>query len=82
MNLRQTAYRIQTALCQRGRYIKINQQQIYSENLGRMVTKYVLQEKRNVNGKQKNVTLIETFQMVDVVKELVRELGESNGPDS
>jgi len=82
MNLRQTAYRLQTALCQRGRYIKINQQQIYSDNLERMVTKYVLRESENINGKKKDVTLLETFQMVDVVKKLVKELGEADGPDS
>ena len=45
MNIKQLAYKLQTALCQKGRYIKINQQQMYSERSERMVTKYVLQEK-------------------------------------
>ena len=60
MNLRQTMYKLQTALCQKGIYIKINQKQHFSEKAGRMVTKYVLQEKQTQNGKNKKVTPLET----------------------
>ena len=36
-----------------------------------MVTKYVLQETRELpNGKQKTVTILETYQLADVVKKL------------
>lgn len=63
---------MQTALCLRGRRIKINQFQHYSEELGRMVTKYVLVEER-IGAK--NVTILETYQMADVVKTLAALYG-------
>ena len=70
-SLRQTAHKLQTALCQQGRYIKINQHQAYSERQERMVTKYVLQETRETPaGKRKAVTILETYQLADVVKKL------------
>lgn len=68
MNLRQVMYKLQTALCQKGIYIRINQKQHYSEKTGRMVTKYVLQEKQEHDGKAKNVTVLETYQQAEVVK--------------
>lgn len=75
-SLRQTANKLQTALCQKGRHIKINQFQSYSEKAGRMVTKFVLQEtKQNDAGKMKNVTLLETYQMAEVVKKLAAIYG-------
>ena len=82
MNIKQLAYKLQTALCQKGRYIKINQQQLYSERLERMVTKYVLQEKRITENGAKNQTLFETFQIEDVVKFLAKELGDISEPDT
>lgn len=82
MNIKQLAYKLQTALCQKGRYIKINQQQMYSERSERMVTKYVLQEKCATENGAKNHTLLETFQLVDVVKFLAKELGDMSEPDS
>lgn len=70
-SLRQTAYKLQTALCRQGRYVKINQHQAYSERQERMVTKYVLQETRTLpTGKRKAVTILETYQLADVVKKL------------
>lgn len=75
VNLRQTMYKLQTALCQKGVYIKINQKQHFSEKAGRMVTKYVLQEKQTHNGKMKNVTLLETYQQAEVVKALAEMYG-------
>ena len=50
-----------------GRYITINQNQFYSEKLEKMCTKYVLKEKMEIDDKTQNVTLLETFRMVDVV---------------
>lgn len=69
--LKNIVYKLQTALCQRGRCIKINQHQAYSERQGRMVTKYVLQETMELpNGKRKSETILETYQLADVVKKL------------
>lgn len=44
MNLKQLTYKLQAALNQRGEHYKVNQLQHYSERLGRMVTKYVLEK--------------------------------------
>lgn len=71
MNIKRLAYKLQTALCQKGTYIKINQAQSYSEKHGRMVTKYVLQENREtLDGKRRSVTIYESYQMADIVKKL------------
>lgn len=76
--LKAIAYKLQKALTLKGKYITINQTQIYLEEPGRMCTKYVLKEKRKINGKSKNITLLETFRMIDVVNFLVNAL---NGGD-
>lgn len=80
MNIKRLAYKLQTALCQKGRYIKINQYQSYSQKAERMVTKYVLTEKQTIEKcgikKEKNVTILETYSMADVVKELARIYGD------
>lgn len=65
--LKSIANKLQKALTMNGRYITINQNQFYSEKLEKMCTKYVLKEKVEVDGKMQNVTLLETFRMVDVV---------------
>ena len=65
--LKSIANKLQKALAMNGRYITINQNQFYSEKLEKMCTKYVLKEKAEIDGKPKNVTLLETFRMVDVV---------------
>ena len=77
MNLKGIAYKLQKALCLRGRYIKINQTQYYSEEKQRMLTKYVLKEKMldEDSEKHKDFTLLETFRMIDVVNFLAEELG-------
>lgn len=83
MNIKRIAYKLQTALCQKGRYIRINQFQSYSEKAERMVTKYVLTEKRTLeNGKRKNVTILETYQMADIVKTLAELYGGDDGTDT
>ena len=69
-NLRALAYKLQKALLANGVKIKINQMQTYSERMDRMVTKYVVYEYRP-DEKPKNVTLLETYQIADVVKLLV-----------
>ena len=42
MNAKATMYKLQTALCAKGTRVKINQKQHWSENAGRMVTKYLV----------------------------------------
>ena len=65
--LKSIANKLQKALTINGRYITINQNQFYSEKLEKMCTKYVLKEKVEIDDKMQNVTLLETFRMVDVV---------------
>lgn len=65
--LKSIANKLQKALTINGRYITINQNQFYSEKLEKMCTKYVLKEKMEIDGKIKDMTLLETFRMVDVV---------------
>ena len=65
--LKSIANKLQKALSMNGRYITINQNQFYSEKLEKMCTKYVLKEKMEIDDKMQNVTLLETFRMVDVV---------------
>lgn len=72
--LRSIAHKLQTALTLKGRYITINQTQVYSERLEKMCTVYILRERRDILGKKRNVTLLETFRMVDVVTFLANEL--------
>lgn len=65
--LKSIANKLQKALTMNGRYITINQNQLYSEKLEKMCTKYVLKEKMEIDGKTKDMTLLETFRLVDVV---------------
>ena len=65
--LKSIVNKLQKALTMNGRYITINQNQFYSEKLEKMCTKYVLKEKMEIDDKMQNVTLLETFRMVDVV---------------
>lgn len=78
-NLKALTHKLQTALCARGRYIRINQFQSWSDRKQRMVTKFVICEKRIVDDKHKSVTIMETYQMADVVKTLARLLNENGG---
>ena len=80
--LRQLAKKLQTALCQKGRYIKINQRQSYSEKAQKMLAKYILQESREENGRPRTITHLESYQMADVVKKLAELYGEIGGDSS
>lgn len=73
------AYRLQTALAHNGRYVTINQFQSWSDIKQRMVTKFVVCEKRVVDDKRKSVTIAETYQMADVVKTLAALLNGTGG---
>lgn len=79
VNLHATARKLQTALTLQGRHIKINQFQSYSERSERMVTKFVVCEKRKVGSKMKDVSICETYQMADVVKALAAILNGGGG---
>lgn len=76
MNMHATARKLQTALAVRGRYIKINQYQAYSEKGERMVTKFVVCEKRKVENKEKDVIICSSYKMADVVKVLAALLND------
>ena len=65
--LKSIVYKLQKALTLKGRYITINQAQFYSEQLGKMCTKYFLKEKQEIDGEEKNITLLETFKMIDII---------------
>ena len=73
MNLKQLTYKLQAALNQRGEHYKVNQLQHYSERLGRMVTKYVLEKaETDETGKHISTRVLETYRMADVVKTLAK----------
>lgn len=42
MNAKRTMYKLQAALCAKGMRVKLNQKQHWSENAGKMVTKYLV----------------------------------------
>jgi hypothetical protein len=77
-NLRGIAAKLQTALCHKGIYIKLNQVQAYSDKSKRMVTKYLLIQTENIMGRNKNTTILETYKLADAVKALA-ELYEDGG---
>lgn len=73
MNLKQLTYKLQAALNQRGEHYKVNQLQHYSERLGRMVTKYVLEKaETDETGNHISTRVLETYSMADVVKTLAK----------
>lgn len=48
-----------------------------------MVTKYVLTEKRTFeDGTHKDVPILETYQMADIIKKLAELYGEANDVDT
>ena len=68
MNLYALARKLQRALIQKGRTIKINQSQIWLEETEKMATKYIVLERQTVNGKKKDTVLIESFRLEEIVK--------------
>ena len=71
VNLRRMAHKLQQALCYKG--IIINQVQSYSEKAERMVNKYVIIRSEKIGNKNKNTTLLESYQLAEVVQ-LLAEL--------
>ena len=68
MNIRTTVYKLQKALLMQGRKIKINQIQAYSQKVGKMITKYIVIESRELEDGRTKKTLLETYSMVDIAK--------------
>lgn len=68
MDLYRTARRLQMALCQRGRRVKINQVQYFSRLTGRPATMYVVTETEKLDtGKIKNTEICKSTRIADVV---------------
>ena len=65
--LKAIVYKLQKALSVKGRYIKINQKQFWSDKAEKFCTKYELKETVDFDGKRKEITLLETFKTVDIV---------------
>ncbi|MBO7669725.1 MAG: hypothetical protein J6S60_03960 [Oscillospiraceae bacterium] len=65
-SLRALTSKLQLALAMRGRRIGISTHRVWSDRAGRMVTKYMLREDGH--------TLLETWQLVDVVTYLAGQL--------
>lgn len=81
MNLNAIAKKLQTALVHKGVRVSINHYQFYSEKAERMVTKFVLTRLRYFRDEQKwkNVTICESYQMIDVVQTLAGLLNDDGG---
>ena len=81
MNLKAMAQKLQTALCHKGVHVSINQYQYYSDKAERMVTKFVITRPMYVEAEEKikNVTICESYQMIDVVKKLAGLLKDDGG---
>lgn len=76
MNLKSLAGKLQQGLACKGIHVRINQHQHYSDEKGRMVTKYVVQRETRVGGVKKVTAIVETYQMSEVVAALARLLGD------
>lgn len=74
-NIKRLAYKLQTALAKKGEYYKINQVQNYSPLADRMITKYVLIKTKRIGDRNKNETVLETYQIADIVKYLAKVHG-------
>lgn len=74
MNLKRLMYKLQTALLCRGIKVKINQYQLYSEQSGRMITKYVLTAPKQHGDKIKDEKLLESYRLSEVVTKLAELL--------
>ena len=70
---RKTAAKLQKALLQRGRKVKLSMYQYYSDSQDRMIDVYVLTE-----GKTE---LLKTCSMPEVVRFLAAEYKKENGDD-
>ena len=81
MNLNAIAKKLQKALVYKGVHVSINQFQRYSDKAGRMVTKFVVTKPKCFpkEKKWKNVTICESYQMIDVVQTLVGLLKDDGG---
>ena len=72
VNARRLMYKLQTALCANGVYVRIDQRQYWSDKAGRMLTIY---EARKECG----ALLCKSYRAVDVVQALAAILSECGG---
>ncbi len=80
MKLHKIARQLQLALCKRGRRVKINHVQFFSESTGRPKTLYVAVEVEKLpNGRIKNTEICTSSMMADVVKALAGMLNSMDG---
>lgn len=79
MNARRMMNKLVLAINLRGRRVKINQVQKYSERCGRMVTKYMVMEERfqPKTGKRRYVSVLESGQAAEVVQALADMLNST-----
>lgn len=68
------ASKLQKALAMNGKFITINQIQVYSGEPQRLCTKYVLKERQQRDQKTKYVVIYDSFRMIDIVNYLARLL--------
>lgn len=78
MNLFALARKLQRALILQGRTVKINQTQVWFEDTKRMGTKYTVLERKTVKGKNKDVALMDSYRLDEVVKYLAAMLAEGS----
>lgn len=83
MNLTAIAKKLQKALIKKGVHVSINQFQYYSDKAERMVTKFVVTTPKYCQEEQKikNVTICESYRMIDVVQALAALLNGGGDPD-
>lgn len=80
MNLHKMARQLQLALCERGRRVKINHIQFFSDGTGKPKTMYVAVETEKMpNGRVKNTEICTSTMMADIVKALASLLRASDG---
>lgn len=72
MNARRLMYKLQTALCDNGVRVRIDQRQHWSDKAGRMLTIYVVRNEHDA-------LLCKSYRAIDVVQALAELLSEYGG---
>lgn len=75
-NYKNTARKLQTALCMAGENISIDEKHFYSIPYKKMLTKYIVRRQRPGQPREK---IIETYSIVDVVKALAELYAATGG---
>lgn len=83
--MNQTIRKLQTAIVNGGKIVKVNTHQFYSEDQGRIITSYsvIVSERSALRKKMVDHELLKTCSTVEVVKFLANMLeGLRNGTES